>query len=640
MRCLRQTFVAFVATLGALTVCAKESEDVPVVFSGRMLVAVKPAQARQIERSASSRAGVDDWQFSRIAPLPTARGAKPPTREWVVATPPASSRGKPSPGNAWDLAHKMIDGQGDGAYRGMLGALSRAAGSETKPDVVEPDLFYKEYRWPPKLLANYGKKRYKPKTEGRNLTVGDDYSVHWPEGKKFAWHLTDDYSQLSSARDHVMQRAKLDDSAKRVKVGIVDTGYCDNHVLNPEHLNKEASRDFSKDPLNPTVGAVDPFKKGPLNLPGHGCRVMSVVSGNRGTVPGVDFEDYIGGAPFAEVIACRISDSVVHFFPSSMAMAIKYATANECDVLNISHGGLPSGLLADAVNEAYENGTAIIAAAGDFFSTPLFGLSSPQQTVYPAAFNRVISVTGATAARTTYGRAPSRFSLLKFKDWSDWMLRGSYGPNAFMHEAIAAYAPNVAWALSVPEDHPNLLTLDGKGTSAATPQVTAAAALWLQHHRDDPYLASHWRSWQKVEALYWALFDSAQKRTPEGTSTFKYFGNGLLKANDALAIPVMRDPVKRPTARVGYHWLSILGGFLPGIRSGQSGPHDSMIRTEISQLVHGSIEAQALIESAGLYDNPEDVPAWAIKRLAKILKKEQHCSDYLQNTLREVEKTL
>jgi len=448
MRYLKSQYIclSIFALLFAADIPAAEEppKEVPVIFTGRMLLAVKPDQARQVERSGASRSSDDDWTFHRVAPLPTARGAKPPTREWLVASPPAASRAKPPEGNPWDLAHRMVEGQAEGAYRGMLGALSRAAGGEAKPVLIEPDLFYEQERWPPKLLEKMSKKRYKSKTTGRNLTVGDDYSVYWPEGKKFAWHLTDDYSQLSSARDHVMQRVNLDDPAKRVKVGIVDTGYCDNHVLNPEYLNKEDSRDFSKDPMKPRVGAVDPFNKGPLNLPGHGCRVMSVVAGNRGMVPGADFEDYIGGAPFAEVVACRISDSVVHFFPSSMAMAIKYATANDCDVLNISHGGLPSGLLADAVNEAYENGTAIIAAAGDFFSTPLFGLSSPQQTVYPAAFNRVIAVTGATAERTTYGRAPSRFSLLKFKDWSDWMLRGSYGPNAFMHEAIAAYAPNVA----------------------------------------------------------------------------------------------------------------------------------------------------------------------------------------------------
>jgi len=632
---------ADIATNEVMPTKTAPPKEVPVVFSGRMLVAVKPAQARQIERSAPSRSGGDDWQFTRIAPLPTARGAKPPTREWIVASPPASSRSKPPKGNAWDLAHKMVDGQGDGAYRGMLGALSRAAGGETKPAAIEPDLSYKQERWPPKLLARYGRKRYKSKTSGRNLTVGDDYSVHWPEGKNFAWHLTDAYSQLNSARDYVLKHASLDDPAKRVKVAMIDTGYCDNHVLNPDRLDKQASRDFSEDPLNPKVGAVDPFNFGPLNLPGHGCRVMSVLAGSRGALQSEGFEDYIGGAPFADVIFCRVSDSVVHFFPSSMAMAIKYATANDCDILNISHGGLPSTLLADVINEAYENGTAIIAAAGDFFETPILRISSPQQTVYPAAFSRVVSVTGATAKRTTYGRAPSKFSLLKFKDWSDWMLRGSYGPPALMHEAIAAYAPNVAWALSVPEDCPNLLTLDGKGTSASTPQVSAAAALWLQLHRDDPYLAAHWRSWQKVEAVYTALFDSAQKRTPEGSDSYKYFGNGLLRARDALAIPVMRNPEKRPPARVGYHWIGLLASLLPGIRSGDDGgAHYSMVHTEISQLVHGSTEAQALVESASLYHDPDEVPARAIKRLVRILKEEQHCSDYLKNTLRDVEKKL
>ncbi len=98
--------------LTANVVQGKEAaKDVPVVFTGRMLVAVKPAQAKQIERSGASRAGADDWKFERIAALPTARGKKPPTREWIVASPPAASRGKPPKGNPWDLAHGMVDGK-------------------------------------------------------------------------------------------------------------------------------------------------------------------------------------------------------------------------------------------------------------------------------------------------------------------------------------------------------------------------------------------------------------------------------------------------------------------------------------------------------------------------------------------------
>lgn len=594
---------------------AAPSPDVPVVFSGRMLIAVKPAQARQVERSAPSRAGGDQWRFDRVAARPSTRGGAPPAREWLVATPPATHRASKPKGSPWDMAHRMVDGEG--AYRGMIGALSRAAGTSAKPQAVEPDMFYAQDRWPRKLIKRFNRKRYRSKTQGRELTVADKNSVHWPEGGEFAWHLADQYSQLGSAREYVRQHATPGDPGRRVKIGMIDTGYSENHVLNPDRLDKEASRDFSDDPLNPTVGAVDPFNKGKLNMPGHGCGVMSIVAGSHGKLRDAEFEDYIGGAPAADVVFCRVADSVIHFFPSRMALAIKYATSIECDVLNISHGGMPSGLLVDAVNEAYENGTAIIAAAGDFFETPLFGLSSPQQVVYPAAFSRVIAVTGATARGTSYGRAPSKFSLLTFRDWKEWMLRGSFGPLELMHEAIGGYAPNIPWARYTAKGEPNLLDLNGMGTSAATPQVTAAAALWLQLNRDDPYLSAHWRSWEKVEAVYWALFDSAQKHTPEGSSTYLYYGNGLLKARDALDIPVLHDPVKRPPAKCGLHWVRLLAGFLPGIRAApgeETDSHNTMVRTEIAQLVHGSIPAQELVARAGLSGRTKDVPPWASSR--------------------------
>jgi len=51
---------------------------------------------------------------------------------------------------------------------------------------------------------------------------------------------------------------------------------------------------------------------------------------------------------------------------------------------------------------------------------------------------------------------------------------------------IAAYSPNTPW-LSVRDEKGTRIAdgvdLDGAGTSAATPQVAAAAALWLQKHR-------------------------------------------------------------------------------------------------------------------------------------------------------------
>src|SRR5208282_6530955 len=91
------------------------------------------------------------------------------------------------------------------------------------------------------------------------------------------------------------------------------------------------------------------------------------------------------------------------------------------------------------------------------------------------------------------GRLFRHFNLIV-----DWGFRGSYGPDGWLaglnprvnvdeEEAksgelrpypIAAYTPNLPWLSGT-----NGASLYGSGTSAATPQVAAAAALWLENHR-------------------------------------------------------------------------------------------------------------------------------------------------------------
>lgn len=432
---------------------------------------------------------------------------------WLVLTPKSPAEGQ----NPWDWAHDLAS---------KLQSLSN------EPTYVEPDI---EQSVP--YLNREGKK-----IEGDFcLQAGSECSVNepdtnWPIPGSFAWHLEDSYSQLASARDSV------GGSASAIRIGHIDTGIDPQHITVPSNINWGLS-------LNLLEGGtpVDPGKRGILFNPGHGTGTIGILAGNFVDVahPHLNhvFSGYLGGCPHAEIVIVRAANSVVHLWTSSMAKSLDYVSSpgdgkNElpCDVASISMGGLPSRAWAAAVNRCYEAGTLVVCAAGNNFG----GL--PLRTlVWPARFSRTIAVTGATADKTPY-----------FKKGIHFRMQSCYGPASAMGHAIAAYSPNIAW----PElGCANTIDLDGAGTSSATPQVAAAAALWLAKYKDK--VGSGWR---KVEAVRHALYSSADKSLPESQ---KYYGNGVLKALDALSVKPLaaKKLVQAPDADVKFPLFAQLSGW-------------------------------------------------------------------------------
>ena len=83
-------------------------------------------------------------------------------------------------------------------------------------------------------------------------------------------------------------------------------------------------------------------------------------------------------------------------------------------------------------------------------------------------------------------------------------MQGNYGPDEKMKTALGAYTPNVPWAEI---DCAKIVDMDGAGTSAATPQIAAAAALWLAEHWD--VVKNYSQPWMRIEAVRFALFAKA-----------------------------------------------------------------------------------------------------------------------------------
>jgi hypothetical protein len=173
------------------------------------------------------------------------------------------------------------------------------------------------------------------------------------------------------------------------------------------------------------------------------------------------FDHEIGGAPKSEVVPVRIGASVIHLYTSTMAQGIDYALApamnpaNRCDVISLSHGGLPSEAWAHAVNNVYDDGIILAAASGDYVI--VLGVDLPfHTTVSPSYFRRTITVTGATYDKRPYTT----------DKW--YVLQGSWGPDEIMDKAIASYTPNVAW---IKYDTDVDYDMNGGGTSSSTPQI-------------------------------------------------------------------------------------------------------------------------------------------------------------------------
>lgn len=518
-----------------------------------VLVKLRPSRALRAAESLVTLRPLYDTPEAKSSILGV--GAEP---QWFLADLPDGAA------TPWDLAQTE---------------LSRHLGvSESDVIFAEPDIYHNVY-----LDVN-------ERQVDQAFAVGENCEASPQDGRngkilvpdRFAWHLEDEYTQLARARGEVTF------TEPRTRIAHIDTGYSPTHVTVPEHIAHHLERNFVTDDGNPG-SAEDPDNwRLLMDNSGHGTGTISILAG--GKVPA--FGDvYLGGAPGAEILPLRIADSVVLLKTSALARALRYALKQACDVVTLSMGGLPSHAWGEAVDEAYLGGLCIVAAAGNNTN----GIPT-RHIVYPARYSRVIAVCGAMADHEPYAGLTGLATL-----------EGNYGPDSRMAFAIAAYTPNIPWARF---GCSTTVRLNGEGTSAATPQVAAAVALWLEKYKGDLP-----RNWRRIEAVRHALFSSAKLRDSHRSE----FGNGILQASEALRIkPVLGLPRTKPD-NDSFPFLRII----TGLGMVEAPPRERMFNLELSQRWLVSPPLQEIIPDPDSTSRPKDT---TIKRLMEAVIEDKEVS--------------
>jgi hypothetical protein len=410
------------------------------------------------------------------------------------------------------------------------------------------------------------------------------------------WYRDDAHGQYAQALAAVQVPA---DRATIVRVAHLDTGYDPAHKSLPIGVEKTLERNFV-DKDRPNDASDD--TSGLFNNRGHGTGTLSILAGTPFpplTAPGV--------APFVNVVPIRVANRVELFYNSAIAKAFDYVHElcqkpdTAVQVVTMSMGGLASRAWADAVNALYDLGVVLVTAAGNNF-----GNLPTRNIVYPARFNRVVAACGVMADHKPYADLPLK------------KMAGNYGPSSKMRTAVAGYTPNVPWAKF---DCESTIDFDGAGTSAATPQIAATAALWIQSNQ--AALHTYPEAWMRVEAVRSAIFTGALD------SCEVKLGHGELRAVNALTVapPDQQDLIREKKDSASFPFLKVLTGL--GLDTLAEGPRE-MLELEALQLSQ-SAEIEGILPDPAI--DPDKLTMVQRVNLAKALAEHPRASSTLRAAL-------
>lgn len=267
-----------------------------------------------------------------------------------------------------------------------------------------------------------------------------------------------------------------------VRVGIIDTGIDSQHLQRGE-LPVEDARDFT--------GSAHKWR----DINGHGTHVAGII-GARDNELGV-----IGLAPQCKLYIAKALGDNGSGSHDGIAAAIRWLVSNGCEVINMSLGSpRPSTVLANAISYAVNNGTLLVAAAGNG--------GSRNGVNYPAAYPEVFAV----------GAVDRKKQLARFSDRGPQVQGVGFGV-----QMVSLYRGGQLAALS--------------GTSMATPWITGMIANRLSV--EAYYDAQPTEDMAALDQLYLDTSDDlgTKGRDPE-------FGHGFPVADKLFTLDIERDDDK------------------------------------------------------------------------------------------------
>lgn len=258
--------------------------------------------------------------------------------------------------------------------------------------------------------------------------------------------------------------------SENITVAVIDGGIDLNH---PDLTNQiDVAYDAIYDSYN-TVPEDD-----------HGTHVAGIIASSMNNGIGV-----AGVSPNTRIMVINIFDESGYAYTSDLIDAIYFAISKGANIINMSLGSYQySSFENDAIQDAYNSGLLIVAAAGN---------ESTYEPSYPASYDNVISVSS-----TDQDDSDSSFS--------------NYG----QYIDIAAPGSNIY--STVTKDTYNWMS----GTSMATPVVAGVAALvWAS----EPSLTN--------EQVANRLISTADDLGPIGKDY--YYGYGRINAKKALKLAML-----------------------------------------------------------------------------------------------------